>query len=98
MKQCPQCKRIYTDETLNFCLVDGEWLVGANGDDSPTAIIVPPAPTGEAPTQLLSGPDSFPDAGSPTAELSTSKTRSFTKRRSIWVTAAVVLLAAAGLT
>ena len=27
MKRCPQCDRKYTDETLNFCLDDGEWLV-----------------------------------------------------------------------
>ena len=26
MKQCPQYSRTYTDETLNFCLEDGEWL------------------------------------------------------------------------
>lgn len=36
MKQCPQCKRTYTDETLNFCL-----------DDGTTLNIVPAADTSE---------------------------------------------------
>ena len=37
MKQCPQCHKTYTDETLNFCLDDGEWLV--SGDEPATAIL-----------------------------------------------------------
>ena len=28
MKRCPKCRQSYSDETLNFCLEDGEWLVG----------------------------------------------------------------------
>lgn len=28
MKQCPQCRRTYADETLSFCLEDGSPLVG----------------------------------------------------------------------
>jgi hypothetical protein len=27
MKHCPKCGRTYTDETLNFCLEDGDWLI-----------------------------------------------------------------------
>jgi TolB-like protein/Tfp pilus assembly protein PilF len=41
MKRCPQCSRTYTDESLNFCLDDGEWL--AAGDDPQTAILHEPA-------------------------------------------------------
>lgn len=45
MKRCPQCNRTYADETLNFCLEDGEWLL--NGDEPATAIkSVPPASAG----------------------------------------------------
>src|SRR5688572_6460528 len=44
MKRCPKCGETYTDETLNFCLEDGEWLVGA-------------AVTDEPPTAVLSGED-----------------------------------------
>ena len=37
MKRCPKCNATYSDETLNFCLEDGEWLV-ADGE-SATAIL-----------------------------------------------------------
>lgn len=37
MKRCPKCEKTYADETLNFCLDDGEWLVG---DDEPTTAIL----------------------------------------------------------
>ena len=37
MKKCPQCNATYADETLNFCLEDGEWLV--KDDDPATAIL-----------------------------------------------------------
>jgi TolB-like protein/Tfp pilus assembly protein PilF len=46
MKKCPKCSRFYTDETLNFCLEDGETLVGDDsGSDTPTAIQLPALPT-----------------------------------------------------
>ena len=28
MRQCPECKRVYYDERLNFCLDDGAPLSG----------------------------------------------------------------------
>ncbi|MEP7148288.1 MAG: hypothetical protein ABI857_05335 [Acidobacteriota bacterium] len=37
MKRCPKCDAAYADETLNFCLEDGEWLVP--DDDPATAIL-----------------------------------------------------------
>jgi TolB-like protein/Tfp pilus assembly protein PilF len=42
MKRCPECRRAYTDETLNFCLDDGAWLREV-GDDEPATAIQPPA-------------------------------------------------------
>lgn len=36
MKECPQCKTTYSDETLNFCLADGTALVEAGGRDPET--------------------------------------------------------------
>ncbi|HEV8593416.1 MAG TPA: tetratricopeptide repeat protein [Pyrinomonadaceae bacterium] len=45
MKRCPKCHRTYTDETLNFCLDDGEWLVGSESDEPATAILNFEAPT-----------------------------------------------------
>src|SRR5215203_693312 len=55
MKRCPSCLRIYEDETLNFCLDDGEWLID-KASEPPTAILSSEAPN-EAPTrqQFISG-------------------------------------------
>src|SRR5437868_5244746 len=41
MKRCPQCRRDYTNETLNFCLDDGAELLDgpASGDESATVIL-----------------------------------------------------------
>jgi pimeloyl-ACP methyl ester carboxylesterase len=40
MKQCPQCDRIYSDETLNYCLDDGTRLMWEAGlSESPTAVL-----------------------------------------------------------
>src|SRR5580765_3937443 len=43
MKRCPECRRDYTDETLNFCLDDGTALLDgpASMDEPATAIISP---------------------------------------------------------
>ncbi len=35
MKQCLKCNQTYTDESLNFCLNDGEMLVQTLGDSRP---------------------------------------------------------------
>ena len=51
MKRCPECRRDYTDETLNFCLDDGARLV-----DGP--VTSPLAPTVMFPT--LEGPFDLP--------------------------------------
>lgn len=45
MKQCLKCHQTYTDETLNFCLNDGEMLVSSYGDarpydDSPPTVMM----------------------------------------------------------
>lgn len=59
MKRCPTCRRIYTDETLNFCLEDGAALESVSSsslnetltldanEPPPTEIL----PAGLAPTQ-----------------------------------------------
>jgi TolB protein len=53
MKRCPQCRRDYTDETLNFCLDDGAALLDgpASFDDSPTAVLHTTEPQSEADTR-----------------------------------------------
>src|SRR5687767_4205798 len=47
MKRCPECRRDYTDETLNFCLDDGSALLDgpSSMDDPATAILTSEAPT-----------------------------------------------------
>ena len=58
MKRCPECKRDYTDETLNFCLDDGTVLLdgptSVPGLDSEpqTAILREPAQTDDSSIQL----------------------------------------------
>jgi len=45
MKRCPKCEATYADESLNFCLDDGQWLV--HDDEAATAILSePPAVAG----------------------------------------------------
>ena len=71
MKRCPQCEKTYSDETLNFCLDDGEWLV--QSDEPATAVLPEPQtraqvfatdetavlPTGTVTTPPRSEPRSF---------------------------------------
>src|SRR5512144_1646238 len=38
MKRCPECRRDYTDETLNFCLDDGTPLVDGPALSIPAAV------------------------------------------------------------
>lgn len=46
MKECPECQRSYTDDTLNFCLDDGSRLIASGaGQEFPTAILPNDAPT-----------------------------------------------------
>jgi len=40
MKVCPKCNQKYTDENLNFCLNDGEYLSNDDGDDAPPTIVM----------------------------------------------------------
>ena len=49
MKQCPKCNRGYLDESLNFCLDDGSWLVDG------TASL-------EEQTQILTAGTGIPDS------------------------------------
>src|SRR5215204_891136 len=89
MKQCPECNRVYTDETLNFCLNDGSELVyGTAKTESPTAIL--PGLANEAPTRYQQNPD-FDSPVSRVGE--TPKTAApFPVRNKIWLTALLPLV------
>jgi len=53
MKRCPQCRRDYTDGSLNYCLDDGAALVdGPATVDEPATAILQTDPHGEARTRL----------------------------------------------
>jgi hypothetical protein len=51
MKTCPQCRRVYEDATLNFCLEDGEWLAEFEPQEHATAILHSTGEVAEAPTR-----------------------------------------------
>jgi TolB-like protein/uncharacterized protein HemY len=53
MKRCPECRRDYADETLNYCLDDGATLVDgpASMNEGSTAILHTTAPPMEAATR-----------------------------------------------
>ena len=53
MKRCPECRRDYHDDTLLYCLDDGNALLEgpASADEPATAIFHATAPSGDAPTR-----------------------------------------------
>jgi TolB-like protein/Flp pilus assembly protein TadD len=62
VKQCPQCKLVYADVDLNFCLEDGAVLVERTADSEPATTIIPsPHETSEDPTQTFHPGDIFTD-------------------------------------
>jgi len=92
MKICPQCHRIYTDETLNFCLDDGEWLIEA--DEPATAILLEPRAVAlqgtESPTRYqIHTTDKT--AVFPADRAAVPKT-SFVRKRSFWLVVIVTAI------
>lgn len=58
MKRCPECRRDYYDDTLLYCLEDGNALVQGSvpaPDEPQTAILHAVDAVGEAPTKAYSG-------------------------------------------
>ena len=69
MKKCLKCGQAYTDDTLNFCLNDGEMLVQATGyeppptqyaDDSPPTILMDQPRVTNPIDWAASGPPQWP--------------------------------------
>ena len=52
MKQCPQCERTYADETISFCLADGQ-LLSPSYDSAATLPLTPTRATDGAATLIL---------------------------------------------
>jgi hypothetical protein len=65
MKPYPKRDRRYKDETLNFCLEDGEWLKeGSESDELATAILHETGTSADAPARaqiLGTSRPRFPD-------------------------------------
>ena len=65
MKQCPKCSRGYLDETLNFCLEDGSWLVdGVAKPEGQTQILAVASGMPESQTRIFGS-----QATAPTLEM-----------------------------
>jgi Tol biopolymer transport system component len=51
MKKCPKCSRVYADNSLNFCLDDGEWLAAPIAAEEPVTAILSGGQPSEAKTR-----------------------------------------------
>lgn len=95
MKRCPECRRDYFDETLNFCLDDGAALVYGSGSDEHITAILPGDTASEAPTRTFDPADaSTRRAGKTDADGRVSSWP--TKHRFLLIGAAALVLAVAG--
>src|SRR3954463_4039727 len=83
MKQCPRCQREYIDETLNFCLNDGEWLQDVSEPVEPATAVF----GSESSSRL--------HPASPSTDSSTAETNVIFGKRSV-VALAILLIAALG--
>jgi TolB-like protein/Tfp pilus assembly protein PilF len=91
MKECPACKRVYTDETLNYCLDDGDTLVyGPATGEFATAILTAEVRPSEAPTISQLDPDTRVGTNAEPASRGTAT--QFATKKLIWLVVPVVLL------
>src|SRR5437763_6978855 len=90
MKQCPKCSRVYADDSLNFCLDDGEWLLSDSKDEAPTAIISGSESNAGQPTQTLPGSGESTVIQSPGGNLSGVVSRNKTL---IFIAVGILILA-----
>jgi TolB-like protein/Tfp pilus assembly protein PilF len=93
MKNCPKCGKSYADDSLNFCLDDGDWLIGPTDSEPATAIIPSPHVTTEDPTQSFRS-DEIPTGSIPAIARAQSESNA---KLYIAATAAAALVLALGI-
>lgn len=86
MKICPNCRRTYDDDGLNFCLDDGTVLTFASPDAAPTVVMDYPRTTSPAPTAGLT----YRDARNQPAYVIPPKKKS--SKTWVWVFAILAVL------
>jgi hypothetical protein len=86
MKICPNCRRTYDDDALNFCLDDGSVLTFASPDAAPTVVMDYPRPTSSAPP---AGPTNWGPRDQPVHPLQPKKRSSKTW---VWVVGIFTIL------
>ena len=74
MKQCPQCRTNYADDTLRFCLEDGTPLI----DTSDRETVVRPGERGSYDTEILPVNNTAAGGGATRVDIPTSSDRSTT--------------------
>ena len=95
MKQCPECKRVYNDESLNFCLDDGTELIYGPAEP-PTAIM---SSKDEMVSEAATRTAGVPTSGSERPSFDSRRTSNGTPSRRLLATAllGVVLVTLIGL-
>ena len=86
MKICPNCRRTYDDDGLNFCLDDGSVLTFASPDAGPTVVMDYPRATSSAPP---AGTTSWDTRNQPANSIQPKKKSSKTW---VWVFAILAIL------
>jgi TolB-like protein/Tfp pilus assembly protein PilF len=96
MKQCPDCKRVYYDNSLNFCLEDGATLIESPPGEPITAILLGEIPPSELSTRRHKTID---EESSPAdTERATRRRHGSALSKTSWIAVgSLVLIIAAGL-
>jgi TolB-like protein/tetratricopeptide (TPR) repeat protein len=84
MKRCPHCRRTYSDESLTFCLDDGNVLLDGPGTGENPTQIIPALETSEGPTKTFD----------PSATVPASADRDSKQRPYVLAVGGIVLIAA----
>src|SRR6476620_8604845 len=94
MKICPNCRRTYDDDGLNFCLDDGSVLNFASPDAAPTVVMDYPRPTSSAQPVV---PNTWDSRDQPVHSTSAQKKSSKTWVWVLGILAILVLVCGGGL-